>query len=160
MSINYTDITERMKMVGKLKNDSAVARVLDVTPQALSNYKKRGRMPMSLVHKFATIHGLSMDWLLTGEGEPYKPGMEGYPVAGEETALYGKEELSKATSFTHLSPDEIIYVGKLLKILRGPNKSTVTALKCSIDAFLKATELPKEEGPLEKEEPPQEETGD
>jgi hypothetical protein len=160
MSVNYTDITERMKMAGKLKNDSAVARVLGVTPQALSNYKKRDRMPMNLVLKFATIHGLSMDWLLTGEGEAYKPGAggEGFPMVGEEAAPYGKEELAKITSFTQLSPDEIIYVGKLLKILRSPHRSTVTATKCSIDAFLKASELPPEESRTEETEPLEEET--
>jgi len=44
-----------------------------------------------------------------------------------------------------LSPDEIIYVGKLLKILRSPNKSTAAAIKYSVDAFLKAAEEPENE---------------
>jgi hypothetical protein len=142
-------------MAGKLKNDSAIARVLDVTPQALSNYKKRGRMPMNLVLKFATKYGLSMDWLLTGQGEPSMAGIEegAWPMAAEDVPPYGKEALKKIESFAKLSPDEIIYVGKLLKVMRGPNKSTVAAIKCSIDAFLKATELPPEEGQPEKPGP-------
>ena len=45
MGVKYSDTIERMRWAGKLKNDSAVARVLGVTPQALSNYKKRGRAP-------------------------------------------------------------------------------------------------------------------
>jgi hypothetical protein len=159
MSTSYTDITNRMKMAGKLKNDSAVARVLEVTPQALSNYKKRGRMPMNLVLKFATIYGLSLDWLMTGQGEPYMPGAggEGFPMAAEETMPYGREELAKITSFANLNADEIIYVGKLLKVLRCPNKSTVTAMRCSIDAFLRATDLPPEKSPEEAKKTPEEE---
>src|SRR3989304_7419895 len=64
--LGYSGIIERMKEAGKLKNESATARVLSVTPQALSNYKKRDRMPSHLVIKFASIYGLSVDWLLTG----------------------------------------------------------------------------------------------
>ena len=147
MDINYTEITDRMKAAGKLKNDSAVARELGVTPQALSNYKKRGRMPMNLVLKFATIHSLSMDWLLTGEGKPYKGGFEGegHLLAMEETKTYGKEELKKITSFAQLNADEIIYVGKLLKVLRSGSNPTVTAAKCSIDGFIKAIEMHEEQ---------------
>ena len=147
MSINYSEITDRMKAAGKLKNDSAVARVLGVTPQALSNYKKRGRMPMNLVLKFADLHNLSMDWLLSGEGEPYRGGFEGegHLLAMEETKTYGKEELRKITSFAQLSADEIIYVGKLLKVLRDGNSATANAAKFSIDGLIKAIETAEKE---------------
>ena len=79
MGVSYSDIIERMRWAGKLKNDSAVARVLGVTPQALSNYKKRGEMPTDLVLRFANIYGLSVDWLISGEGEMYRPGKGGRP---------------------------------------------------------------------------------
>ena len=72
MGVNYLEIIDRMRWAGKLKNDSAVARALGVTPQALSNYKKRGEMPTDLVLKFAGIYSLSVDWLISGEGEMYK----------------------------------------------------------------------------------------
>ncbi|MBI5598374.1 MAG: helix-turn-helix domain-containing protein [Deltaproteobacteria bacterium] len=152
MAINYSDIIERMKDAGRLKNDSAVARVLGVTPQALSNYKKRGKMPTNLVIKFASVFGLSVDWLLTGRGDTHRGagGEErGYPTAGEQGAPYGKEaeaELEKTLGLSPLSPDEIIYMGKILKVMRRANRSTVTAMKCSVDAFLKATESPEKEG--------------
>jgi len=91
MGVNYSDIIERMRWAGKLKNDSAVARVLGVTPQALSNYKKRGEMPTDLVLKFSNIYGLSVDWLISGEGDMQKPGLrgggmaKGYLIAAEDT---------------------------------------------------------------------------
>src|SRR3972149_2617009 len=116
MGVSYTDIIERMRWAGKLKNDSAVARVLGVTPQALSNYKKRGEMPTDLVLRFANIYGLSVDWLISGEGEMYKAGgraqefdRKGYMIAAEETSAYGKEgkEFQRSTDFASLSADEI-----------------------------------------------------
>lgn len=149
MGVSYSDIIERMRWAGKLKNDSAVARVLGVTPQALSNYKKRGEMPTDLVLRFANIYGLSVDWLITGEGEMYKGGAKGseydrksYMIAAEETPAYGKDQ--RMPDVAALNADEIIYVGKLLKILRGPNKSTASAIKYSVDAFLKAAEQPEQ----------------
>lgn len=141
MGVNYADIIERMRWSGKLKNDSAVARALSVTPQALSNYKKRGEMPTDLVLRFSNIYGLSVDWLLSGEGDMYKPGARaGGLSAAEETALYGKEAGKKGQDFAGLSPDELIYVGKLLKIIRGPNKSNAAAIKYTVDAFLKISD--------------------
>jgi hypothetical protein len=149
MGVSYPEIIERMRWAGKLKNDSAVARVLGVTPQALSNYKKRGEMPTDLVLKFANIYGLSVDWLITGDGEMYKAGKTtqvgpgGYMVAAEEGSTYGNEaraSLQGEIGPAAMSADEIIYVGKLLKLLRGPNKNTTAAIKYSVDAFLKTAE--------------------
>ncbi|MBE9528239.1 MAG: helix-turn-helix domain-containing protein [Proteobacteria bacterium] len=147
MGVNYAEIIERMRWAGKLKNDSAVARKLSVTPQALSNYKKRGEMPTDLVLRFSKIYGLSVDWLISGEGEIYLPGArdaeggaQDYLQAAEEGEPYGAKRGQRSLDFTNLSPDEIIYVGKLLKILRGSNPSNAAAIKFTVDAFLKAIE--------------------
>ena len=144
MGVNYSEIIEKMRWAGKLKNDSAVARRLGVTPQALSNYKKRGEMPTDLVLKFSKMYELSMDWLITGEGSVQKPGTDGkglmsYPMAGEETAPYAEASMvsEKEADLSALNPDEIICVGKLLKILRGENNSNKNAIRFTIDAFLK-----------------------
>jgi len=163
MGVSYSEIIERMRWAGKLKNDSAVARVLGVTPQALSNYKKRGEMPTDLVLRFANIYGLSVDWLISGEGEMYKASARGgefekktYMIAAEETPHYGRDGGYNKPDVASLSADEIIYVGKLLKILRNSNKSTVTAIKYSVDAFLKTTEQATEDDrAVEAREPQQ-----
>lgn len=111
MNVNYDDLIERMKRAGTLKNDSAVARVLDVTPQALSNYKKRGKMPLNLVLKFVTIYNcgdgpdLSFDWLLLGKG----------PAPWET-----KKEPEGLEPLVNLTPDELVVVGKVLRIMRTP----------------------------------------
>lgn len=152
MGVNYNEIIERMRWSGKLKNDSAVARVLGVTPQALSNYKKRGEMPTDLVLRFSNIYGLSVDWLLSGEGEMHRNSRlegKGLMYAAEETVPYGKEG-ARRFDFATLSPDEIIYVGKLLKILRSQSKGTSTALKSTVDALLKSLDESPEAAPEEK----------
>ncbi len=162
MGVNYSEVIERMRLAGKLKNDSAVARKLRVTPQALSNYKKRGEMPSDLVLRFSKMYGLSMDWLITGDGAVQKPGSTqpgvlpagicATRVAEEETAPYAKagstrgagststpgQKTGNRLEFAVLGPDEIIYVGKLLTILRGENASNASAIRYTIDAFLKS----------------------
>ncbi|MBI5560353.1 MAG: helix-turn-helix domain-containing protein [Deltaproteobacteria bacterium] len=158
MEINYSDIIERMKDAARLRNDSAVARVLGVTPQALSNYKKRGKMPTNLVIKFAAAYGLSVDWLLTGRGNMVRQGVsgkKGHMAVEEEVLSYGKEAeagLENILELAPLNPDEIIYVGKLLKVLRKGNRSTATILKSSIEAFLKAVESSEKEGAKKAEQ--------
>ena len=42
-----------------------------------------------------------------------------------------------------LDPDELIYTGKLLKILRAPEKAASPALKANIDAFFLSTFPPE-----------------
>jgi hypothetical protein len=144
MNKNFSDIIERMKRAGGLKNDTAVASKLGVTPQAISNYRKKGKMPPSLVIRFAELYGLSVDWLLTGRGRmkrtestpegdlpaPGRPGVSTDQRTSGEDALW-------APSFSPLSPDEIIYIGKLLKVLRGAGKSDAENLKFVMDAFSK-----------------------
>lgn len=157
MGVNYSEIIERMRWAGKLKNDSAVARVLGVTPQALSNYKKRGEMPTDLVLKFSNIYGLSVDWLISGDGEMQKPGAriqgmaKGYLIAAEDAAPYGRDG-GRNVDMATLSPDEIIYVGKLLKILRSQNKTNAAAIMYTVDAFLKTSEKTIESSPEPVEE--------
>lgn len=124
MGVSYTDVIDRMKWSGRLKNDSAVARALDITPQALSNYKKRGEMPSNLIIEFSERFGISIDWLVTGVGEVYRRA-----VAAEDGAPYS----SKAES---IDPEEIIYIGKLLKVIRADDKSHSSAIKNAIDSVL------------------------
>ncbi len=144
MGVKYSDTIERMRWAGKLKNDSAVARVLGVTPQALSNYKKRGELPTDLVIRFSNLYGLSVDWLLSGEGDVHKPGYQppegelGIPSLQEELAGYGRLP-ARGFEISDMSPDEMIYVGKLLQIFRLSDKSASEAIKCSIDAFYRST---------------------
>ncbi|MDH4226935.1 MAG: helix-turn-helix domain containing protein [Deltaproteobacteria bacterium] len=144
MGVEFTDVIERMKRAGNLKNDSKVARVLGVTPQAISNYKKRGAIPADLVMKFADMYGLSVDWLIRGEGEVYRPGYEGKALinfAADNVVPYGsiaKKDIAKLVDIASLSPEELVYVGKLIKVLRDGEGSAVSVIKWSVDSFYNA----------------------
>ena len=145
MGVEFSDVIERMKRAASLKNDSKVARVLGVTPQAISNYKKRGTIPADLVMKFGEIYGLSVDWLISGEGEPFRPGHENKValanLAAEGNIPYGsfsKHDIGKLAELASLTPDELIYVGKLVKILREGEPSAVSVIKWSVDSFYNA----------------------
>lgn len=151
MGVNYKETIERMRWAGKLKNDSAIARVVGVTPQALSNYKKKGEIPSDLVLRYSNIFGLSLDWLITGEGEMYRSGVReqgsgarSYLVANEAISTYGVSEKERTGNeeFSTMSADEIIYMGKLLKVLRSKNDANTKAVKNTIDAFLETMEVP------------------
>ncbi|MBI5469106.1 MAG: helix-turn-helix domain-containing protein [Deltaproteobacteria bacterium] len=146
MGVKYADVIERMRWAGKLKNDSAVARVVGVTPQALSSCKKRGEMPSDLVLKFSNIFSLSLDWLLTGEGAMHKwpketDGLHG--VRAMEASTAGEPGLQGAKGvfgFTVMNTEEIQYVNRLLNILRSEKKEDAAAIRSAIDVFFKSTE--------------------
>lgn len=128
MGVSYIEVIDRMKWAGRLKNDSAVARALDITPQALSNYKKRGEMPSNLILEFSDRFGISIDWLVTGVGDVYRRS-----AAAEDGAPYSAKSES-------IDPEEIIYIGKLLKVIRAEDKSHSSAIKNAIDSVLFAME--------------------
>ncbi|MDO8302923.1 MAG: helix-turn-helix domain-containing protein [Sedimentisphaerales bacterium] len=118
MGVSYCSAIERMKWHGKLKNDSDVARVLGVTPQALSNYKKKGDMPSKLVMKFAHAYKISVDWLISGH------------------VTLNTEKKFEAFIVESLTEQEVEYIGKLLKILRARSESPIIdVVKQTIDAL-------------------------
>lgn len=155
MGVKYSDTIERMRWAGKLKNDSAVARVLGVTPQALSNYKKRGELPSDLVIRFAGIYNLSLDWLINGDGDVYRTGYEppenehGIPMMHEGVAIYGSMASKRRTNKILLTREEIICIGKLIIVLGSTNKSVVKVLKLNIDALYIAISQSENEEAIE-----------
>lgn len=136
MGIPYSEVIERMKSCGKLKNDSAIARVLGITPQAICNYKKRNEVPANLIVKFADIYGVFIDWLLTGQGSTYKKNNSDDESHPKQNKIFVRSELS--------SSEEIMYSGKLLKILRERDEYVIIAMKHTIDTLFQFSELTKE----------------
>lgn len=135
MGSDFSKVIDRMKFAGTLKNDSSVARALGITPQAISNYRKRGKLPTDHIIGFADTYGLLVDWLLWGEGDMYRSGYEGQRLeitpSAEAMILYGLETRHKWAKFedlAHLTPSELISIGKLLTILRSDNKSATAVI--------------------------------
>jgi hypothetical protein len=71
MNNNFEEVMKHILFGTGLKNVSKVAEKLELTPQAFSNYKKRGLMPLGVVLQIANKYGMSMDWLLSGLGNPF-----------------------------------------------------------------------------------------
>ena len=67
-------IIERLKEALKINSDSALAERLKVTKGTLSNWKARNSLDFEKV--FSVCDLISVDWLLTGEGEMLKPTKE------------------------------------------------------------------------------------
>lgn len=80
MVLDVTSIIERMKFAAETKSDSELARILEITPQAIYKFRKLGRLPAELVVNFAFSAELSLDWLITGNGT----------MMAEDVALLGK----------------------------------------------------------------------
>jgi CI repressor-like protein len=138
MGVKYSEVIERMRWAGKLKNDSAVARAVGVTPQALSSCKKRGEMPSNLVLKFSRLFDLSVDWLITGEGVVHKPHKGSGDGGAPEQPAFKRAFPAKREKigFTVLNADEVEYVDRLVKVLRAGNPDNAAALKNTIDALV------------------------
>lgn len=100
MVLEVGPIFDRMKSAADIQSDSELARVLEVTPQAIYKFKKQGRVPADLVVKYAFDAGLSLDWLVYGRGtmmiEDVKPGVHDAPqheAKTEEEILNFRAEL-------------------------------------------------------------------
>ncbi|MEK6531363.1 MAG: helix-turn-helix domain-containing protein [Deltaproteobacteria bacterium] len=126
--MNYPDILERMLEASKLKNSSEIARMAGVTPQAMSNFRKKGELPAGFILKFADMFNVSVDWLITGTGEKFREKFKDHDLASKDLLSF--------------NPDELIYIGKLLSILREPEKYAATIVKACIDATLSSGSKP------------------
>lgn len=78
IEINYKETIDRLTKHSNAKSDADIARALEISPQALFTFKKRGKLPSDLLIKYCLKHQLSIDWLLTGED--YKTLSEGKEV--------------------------------------------------------------------------------
>lgn len=54
------------------RSDADIARGFEVSPQALSSFKKQEKFPSDLLINYCLSHQVSIDWLLTGENPKYR----------------------------------------------------------------------------------------
>lgn len=65
---NSADVIARLKLITATTTDSALAESLGISPQTLSSWKGRERIPYAICIDLAEAHGISLDWLLGGVG--------------------------------------------------------------------------------------------
>lgn len=127
MSLKFIETVERMKRATGLRTDTELARALDVTPGAISNFRKRGEIPTDLVISLSVKFKLSVDWLLTGEGEMKR---ESPLMVAEARVLYnaGDADLSEICEWLRKNPVDKKLVLKVVKAKKG--------LKEALDEFV------------------------
>lgn len=76
-------VVRRLKQATGASSDSALAKALDVSPQTLSSWKSRDRVPYALCVELALREGVSLDWLLLGEGDPLRAASAAMPDLDE-----------------------------------------------------------------------------
>ena len=83
MGIKNTFLFDRMQQILGSDKDKDLAATLGISPQAVSNARKKGEVPADMVLTFAEKNKLSVDWLLTGKGRMYMDEAE-YPLSESE----------------------------------------------------------------------------
>ena len=71
-------ILDRIKAILEVKSDADAARGLEITPQALSQFRGKNKFPYELLIKFCFRHTIVIDWLLTGEGAKHRWELKAY----------------------------------------------------------------------------------
>ncbi|MCP2022945.1 UNVERIFIED_ORG: hypothetical protein J2Y76_003860 [Pseudomonas reinekei] len=61
-------VLARLKQVTGTKTDASLSSALQISPQTLSSWRGRDSTPYSLCVEIAQTRGISLDWLLLGEG--------------------------------------------------------------------------------------------
>ena len=61
-------VLDRLHIALDVKNDSQLCEVTGTNRQTMGNWRSRNSVPYPLCVKVAEERGLSLDWLLTGEG--------------------------------------------------------------------------------------------
>lgn len=62
-------ILQRLCRAGNIKTDSALAKILNVSPQSVYDAKKKNRVPTAWAVTIAERFGVTVDWLLFGRGD-------------------------------------------------------------------------------------------
>ena len=81
-------VLERLMTVFSVDSDSELARKLGVNRQTLGSWRSRKSIPYALCVNVSESEGVSLDWLLTGEGSMLRAGSE----AVTETAAINPQE--------------------------------------------------------------------
>jgi phage repressor protein C with HTH and peptisase S24 domain len=70
MELNAVDIVGRLIVAFGAKNAAEMARSVGTTSAIVTAWKKRNTIPYKEVYESSRLTGYSMDWILTGKGEP------------------------------------------------------------------------------------------
>lgn len=74
--MNTNDVIDRLKSVYRCKSDRELAETIGVAPSNVSQWKARNTTPYKEVCETSVKKGVSVNWILTGQGEVREGGAE------------------------------------------------------------------------------------
>jgi len=74
--LKTTDILERVKKELNIKNDTELAKHLQLNLNTLYSWKNRNSFDINVIYTFCKEKGLNLAWVLTGEGSPIGENVE------------------------------------------------------------------------------------
>jgi SOS-response transcriptional repressor LexA len=113
----------RLREVLGVATDREMADSLNVTPQSVNGWKRTGKIKRSKLESVASLTGVSLAWLLTGEGVKYSAKK---PISQELDSGVWREELARSSTQTsplpfHSLPIVAELVNHQLRTLTGDN---------------------------------------
>ena len=142
--------------------NKTLAPLMGVTVATVNNYRTLKRTPkISFIRLFTIKHHIDLNWVLTGEGEPFLGASEDYPdVCGPEKApLYNKDTAddspprSAASASKHgggIDP-ALQAMSDIKDIFASHDPILVPAIQANINAFKRALLRERQVGQLIQE---------
>lgn len=138
-------VLARLKAVFGVETDTDLAKKLDLKQGSISTAKQKKSVPPTWITAVALKHGISADWLLTGEGKMRRgvsveiPTGQGKTLAGVAAATTIMAERRDASDASLLDPAKqnpniADLVAKTIEVLQSKTVFQ-TALESNIEAF-------------------------
>ncbi|SLM27837.1 putative Bacteriophage CI repressor helix-turn-helix domain protein [Desulfamplus magnetovallimortis] len=68
-SLDANKIIQRLKQVVNVKTNFELAEILEIKPNTISSWKKRGNLDLNKIISLCEYYKVSVDWLLYGKTE-------------------------------------------------------------------------------------------
>lgn len=104
-SSDVTAVLDRLKEHFGVTKDAELARELGTSPQTLSSWRQRNSIPYAMCVDLSMEQGVSLDWLLYGEGNRLRSSSANRNPDPEFAALTLGERATAALAA--LSPDDL-----------------------------------------------------
>lgn len=98
-NLSTDSVLDRLQRALNVKSDSALSRALGVKRATLGNWRTRDSVPYSICVNVAVEKGISLNWLLMGQGEMFNG-------AGQSTETLCSNHVKLIALFDALSADQ------------------------------------------------------
>lgn len=101
MNRSAKEVLDRLQVVCGVSNDSDLCKLLNLPRTTISTWRGRNSVPYALCVDLAVKHGISLDWLLTGQ-EPVQRNQKSVP----QEELLSKRHEALLSMFDALNEDQ------------------------------------------------------